>query len=72
MESSPLASLRLIAALPEEEFVDKPEEIDRFIVRLWPDGSLYFKGPRARIDEFVLLCREMGLDVQVDYLSLCG
>jgi hypothetical protein len=63
---------RLIAALPEGDFVEKPEEIDRFIVRLWPDGTLYFKGNRARIDEFLTLCAEEGLEIQVDHISLCG
>jgi hypothetical protein len=71
-QSSGDGLLRLIAALPPGEFVDKPEEIDRFLVRLWPDGRLYFKGSRARIEEFLLLCIEMGLDLQVDYVSLCG
>jgi hypothetical protein len=72
VEQSPVASFRLLPALPKGEFVNRPVEIDRFIVRLWPDGSLYFKGSRERIDEFLLLCREMELNVQVDYLSLCG
>jgi len=72
VDRSQIASSRLLPALPEGEFVNKPEEIDRFMVRLWPDGSLYFKGSRERIDEFLRLCLEMGLDVQVDHISLCG
>jgi hypothetical protein len=63
---------RLIPALPPGDFVNKPEEIDRFIVRVWPDGTLYFKGTRPRIDEFLCLCAEEGLEVQVDHISLCG
>ncbi len=63
---------RLISALPPGAFVDQPEEIDRLLVRVWPDGRLYFKGSRVRLEEFLALCRSMGLDIQVDYLSLCG
>lgn len=63
---------RLLPALPDESFVQKPEEIDRFLVRLWPDGRLYFKGSRARIDEFLRLCAEAGIKVDVDHISLCG
>jgi hypothetical protein len=66
------SSRRLVPALPEGDFVDKPEEIDRFIVRLWPDGTLFFKGNRARIDEFLALCAEAGLELEVDHISLCG
>jgi hypothetical protein len=63
---------RLIPALPEGEFVNKPEEIDRFIVQLWPDGTLNFKGSRAKIEEFLRLCAAEGLHVQIDHISLCG
>ena len=71
-QQSQIPSLRLVAALPKGEFVNKPEEIDRFLVRLWPDGRLYFKGSRERIEEFLRLCAETGIDVQVEYISLCG
>ena len=63
---------RLLPALPTGEFVNKPEEIDRFIVRVWPDGRIYFKGTRERIDEFLRLCEEDGIEVNVDHVSLCG
>ena len=72
MQMSENNAQRLIPALPEGEFVDKPEEIDRFIIRLWPDGTLFFKGNRARIDEFLKLCEEAGLAVDIDHISLCG
>ncbi len=65
-------STRLIPALPPGEFLDPPEEIDRFLIRLWPDGRIYFKGSRARIEEFLQQCATQGLDIQVDYVSLCG
>ncbi len=52
--------------------MNKPSEIDRFVVRVWPDGKLYFKGSRERIGEFLRLCAEEGLEVQVDHISLCG
>jgi hypothetical protein len=58
--------------LPSSEFVQQPAEIDRFLVRVWPDGRLYFKGSRERIDEFLDLCKQAGLHVQVDHISLCG
>ena len=63
---------RLIPALPPGDFVDPPEEIDRFLVRIWPDGTLYFKGSRARIEEFLRECAEVGLEVKVNHISLCG
>ncbi len=63
---------RLLAPLPAGDFIDKPAEIDRFIVRLWPDGTIFFKGPRPRIDEFLALCAEEGLVIEVDHISLCG
>ena len=72
MQISVNNALRLIPALPEGDFVDKPEEIDRFLVRLWPDGTVFFKGNRARIDEFLKLCEEAGLTVNVNHISLCG
>lgn len=63
---------RLLPALPEGDFVNKPEEIDRFIVHVWPDGRISFKGTRERIEEFLRLCSEDGIEVNVDYISLCG
>lgn len=72
MQSPPDHSSRLIPALPTGDFVDKPEEIDRFTVRLWPDGTLYFKGSRERIEEFLRVCEEVGIDVQINHISLCG
>lgn len=63
---------RLVPALPAGDFVNKPEEIDRFIVRVWPDGTISFKGTRPRIDEFLRLCSEAGLELCVDHISLCG
>ncbi|MHB8596817.1 MAG: hypothetical protein ACYDER_08400 [Ktedonobacteraceae bacterium] len=72
MEQSQGFAQRLVPALPVGEFVNKPPEIDRFVVRVWPDGKLYFKGSRERIDEFLRLCVEEGLEVQVDHIALCG
>jgi hypothetical protein len=72
MQTPPDNAQRLIPALLPGDFVNKPEEIDRFTVRLWPDGTLYFKGTRERIDEFLRLCAEAGIEVSVDHISLCG
>ncbi|MGH2517594.1 MAG: hypothetical protein ACRDHP_18240 [Ktedonobacterales bacterium] len=63
---------RLIPALPPGDFVLHPDEIDRFVARLLPDGTIYFKGTRERIDEFLMACADLGLVVHVDYISLCG
>ncbi len=65
---------QLIPALPvsDLDFVDKPEEIDRFIVRIWPDGTLFCKGSRPRIEEFLRLCTDAGLTIDVDHIALCG
>ena len=72
MQKPPNRSERLIPALPPGDFINKPEEIDRFMVQVRPDGSLYFKGSRSRIEEFLRLCTEAGLNLQVDHISLCG
>jgi hypothetical protein len=72
MEPTDTSYERLIAPLPTGDFVHKPDEIDRFLVRVWPDGRIYFKGSRERIDEFLHQCAEAGLSVQVDHISLCG
>jgi hypothetical protein len=63
---------RLIPMLPEGDFINKPEEIDRFVVQVWPDGTIFFKGGRTRIEEFLRLCAEEGLTIHVDHVSLCG
>ena len=63
---------RLLPALPAGEFVNKPEEIDRFLLQIWSDGTVQFKSSRARIEEFLRLCAEEGLNMQVDHISLCG
>ena len=65
-------STRLLPALPEGEYINKPEEIDRFIVQILPGGVLVFKGSRARIEEFLQACKEEGLVLTVDHVSLCG
>ena len=72
MQESSHEYKRLIPTLPQGDFVDKPEEIDRFIVRIWSDGNISFKGSRVRIDEFLRICAEEGLIVDVDHISLCG
>lgn len=72
MQRQPSNAERLLPALPPGDFIDKPVEIDRFIVRIWPDGHLYFKGSRQRIEEFLQLCTEARIEVQVDHISLCG
>ncbi len=72
MEMTAVGSTRLIPELPQGDFVNKPDEIDRFVVRLLPDGSIFFKGSRTRIEEFLAACEAVGLDVYVDHISLCG
>lgn len=63
---------RLLPALPVGAFINKPEEVDRFMVRVWPDGTVYFKGSRERVEEFLRLCEQMGVHVNVDHIALCG
>jgi len=72
VEGTPDPVQRLIPVLSPGTFVEEPEEIDRFIVRLWPDGTIYFKGNRARIEQFLQGCAEAGIKVHVNYISLCG
>jgi hypothetical protein len=61
---------RLLPALPAGSFINKPGEIDRFLVRIRPDGTLYFKGSRERIAEFLQLCEAVGVQVHVRHISL--
>lgn len=72
MENMSDPAQRLIPALSPGAFVEEPEEIDRFLVRIWPDGTIYFKGNRARVEEFLQGCAQAGLEVRVNYISLCG
>jgi hypothetical protein len=72
MEQKQNNTARLIPALPDGPFMEKPAEIDRFLVHVWDDGHISFKGSRARIEEFLALCAEVGLEMQVKHLSLCG
>ncbi len=72
MENIEQGGTRLIPALPAGDFISEPEEIDRFTVQLLTDGTIYFKGTRARIEEFLEGCAAVGLDVHVDHISLCG
>lgn len=61
-----------IPRLPDGPMVNPPAEVDRFLVRVWPDGTIYFKGPHDRVDEFVAACAEAGIQLNVDHISLCG
>ena len=72
MEPSHTPAQLLLPTLPAGAFINKPREIDRFMVRVWPDGTLYFKGSRERVEEFLRLCAAAGVNVQVDHISLCG
>ena len=71
-EEGTTGSKRLLPALPPGEFIDEPEVIDRFVVQILPGGVLTFMGTRERIEEFLQACAEEGLELRVDYLSLCG
>jgi hypothetical protein len=66
------AGQQLIPSLPEGDFVTEPEQRDRFLVHLWPDGTLSFTGSRPRIAEFLQLCTQAGLQIRVDHISRCG
>ncbi|GLV54408.1 hypothetical protein KDH_12550 [Dictyobacter sp. S3.2.2.5] len=64
--------IRLIPPLPQGPFINEPEKIERFMVRIAPDGKIMFKGTRESIEEFLRFCHEQGLLVHVDHISLCG
>lgn len=63
---------RLIPALPSGPYVIEPEDIDRFYVRVQEDGTLFFKGNRARIEEFLRACEAIGLELRVSHIAFCG
>ena len=68
----PAEAERLLPALPPGPYVIEPEEIDRFYVRVQADGSLFFKGSRARIEEFLRACAASGLELRVGHIAYCG
>lgn len=63
---------RLLPPLVDVPFVAEPPGIDRFEVRILPNGHVYFKGTRERIEEFLRVCAAEGLEVQIDHIALCG
>lgn len=65
-------STAFIPPLPVGKFVNEPSEIDRFTVQIFANGTISFKGPRARVEEFLNACAETGMELRVDYISLCG
>jgi len=64
--------IRLIPKLPTGAFVSEPEDINRFVVQISPDGHISFRGSRDRIDAFLQACAEVGLEAHVDHIALCG
>ncbi|HEY1388507.1 MAG TPA: hypothetical protein VGF38_08180 [Ktedonobacterales bacterium] len=63
---------RLIPALPAEDYVDHPEELDRFFVRVLPDGTITFRGSKERIAEFLERCAAAGIPITVAHINQCG
>jgi hypothetical protein len=41
-------------------------------VRVQEDGTLFFKGNRARIEAFLRACEEVGLELRVNHIAFCG
>ncbi len=68
----PSAIPRLVAPLPGVAYVEEPAVIDRLLVRLTPDGELYVRGTRPRIEQFVRECAAVGVYITISYLALCG
>ena len=62
----------LILALPVADILNEPAELDRLCIQLLPDGTLRFKGTRARVLEFLDACAAAGLELRVDHISRCG
>ena len=62
----------LILALPVEDIINEPGEPDRLCVYILPNGTLRFKGTRARVKEFLEACSAAGLDLDIDHISRCG
>jgi hypothetical protein len=71
-EESRMSEGRLLPELPAGEFIDRPEVIDRFVIQILPEGVLTFMGTRERIAEFLQICAEEGLELRVEYVTLCG
>lgn len=69
---APDGAARLLAPLPPGPLVAQVAEIDRFYVRIEDDGSLFFKGSRERIEEFLEACADAGLELRVGHIAYCG
>lgn len=46
--------------------------IQRMLVRVRRDGSVFIRGQREEIERLITILRHDGLQVEVEYLSLCG
>lgn len=62
----------LLPPLPDGPFVCEPEEIERLEVSLLPDGTLFARGTRARLEAFTQACAEEGVQLIVDHAAMCG
>jgi hypothetical protein len=66
------AATRLLPELPPGDFIDQPIASDRFLLRIGPNGEIFFMSTHSRIEEFLQLCTEAGLNIHVDHISRCG
>jgi hypothetical protein len=62
----------LLPALPDGPFVVKPEDVERLEVSIMPDGVLFVRGTRERLEAFVAACQTEGISLIIDHASMCG
>ena len=58
--------------LPETSPSGEDNSPDWLTVQVWPDATIVVEGRRERIEEFLRLCSEHGIDIQMRFLSPCG
>lgn len=62
----------LLPALPDGPFVQEPEDVERLEVCILPEGALFVRGTRARLEAFAQACEEEGIPLIIDHASMCG
>ena len=71
-EPEPSRGPYLLPALPDGPFVIKPEDVERLEIQILPDGALFVRGTRERLEAFAQACEAEGIKLIVEHASMCG
>lgn len=70
--SDPIRGPYLLPALPDGPFVIKPEDVERLEIQILPDGALFVRGTRERLEAFAQACEAEGIKLIIEHASMCG